>query len=99
MKFGLDEKDWKLIEELAIKPLKSRGADVWIFGSRARGDQKTYSDLDILYEAQEDLKFGDLALIQENLEESNLAVKVELVSRSDLAEAYRNQIEKEKVAV
>lgn len=45
MKFGLSQSEYKLIQLLVIEPLARYQAQVWIFGSRARGDFKPFSDL------------------------------------------------------
>jgi predicted nucleotidyltransferase len=54
MKIGLSEKNFKLVEELALKPLKSVDARGFVFGSRARGKHHPFSDLDILYRLKPD---------------------------------------------
>ncbi|MBE9540577.1 MAG: nucleotidyltransferase domain-containing protein [Proteobacteria bacterium] len=38
-----------------MNPLKNQGANVWIFGSRARGDHQEYSDLDLMVSADIDI--------------------------------------------
>ncbi len=99
MNFGLDDADWKLIQEMIINPLSSAGAKIWIFGSRARGDFKKFSDLDVLYMSSKKLDPSLIASIRENLEESQLPIKIDLVSEADLADSYRDQILSERVVV
>jgi len=50
MKFGLTNSELATITSVLSEPLKSQGALIWIFRSRARGDHKTFSDLDIPFE-------------------------------------------------
>lgn len=97
--FGLSPKNFKILENIAITPLANLGAEVWIFGSRARRDNQPYSDIDILFEIKKDLPVGFLATIRMELEDSNLPIKVDLVNRNDLAESYCAQIEKEKIKI
>ena len=97
--FGLSPTDWSLIETLCIHPLKSRGAAVWIFGSRARGEHRPYSDVDLVFETPAPLPVGLLGKIRENLEESRLPVKVDLVSWPELAESYRERAERERIVI
>jgi predicted nucleotidyltransferase len=52
MIFGLSDHEYELLAQLAISPLQKCGAKVWIFGSRARGDQRLYSDIDLLYKSE-----------------------------------------------
>ena len=87
--FGLTPTDWEIVKTTCIDPLKKVGAKVWIYGSRARGDHKKFSDVDILYQGTP----GPLIhLIKEAAEESRLTVKIDLVSIDDLAESYRSNI-------
>jgi uncharacterized protein len=99
MKFGLEPKHWSLIEKLVLTPLKARGAQVWIFGSRARGDHQKFSDLDVLYTMPQELSFVEQAKITQELEESLLPIKVEVVFLENLASSYRAGVLKDRVEV
>ena len=95
MKFGLTKEQFQYIQETVIDPLKSNGATVWIFGSRARGDNKKYSDLDIMVESREDIS-TIVGKIQETLESENFPYKVDMVQNKDFAESYRESFEMDK---
>lgn len=99
MKFGLSEADFKLIQELVIDPLKEQSAQIYVFGSRAKGKHHPFSDIDILYVLPKGKKLpnGLLATIKESIEESRVSCKVDLVSSEDLAKSYQENVEKEKV--
>ena len=71
-------------DSLAIKPLKGLGAKVYVFGSRARGDQQL---------------LHIVGQIKDNLEVRNLKIKVDLVDMADLAESYRENINMSRVQV
>ena len=90
MYFGLSVEDFNNLQDLAIKPLKQCGSQVWVFGSRARGDQRPFSDIDILYSSPQ--KPIDIGQISENLENSFLPIKVDLVCLEDLSQNYKDQI-------
>lgn len=98
MRFGLTDSEYDLLRCLVIEPLAKRGARVWIFGSRARGDHKKFSDIDILFEISDRavLPAGFLSRIQEEVEESRLPYKVDLVEMRQLAESYREGILKDR---
>lgn len=98
--FGLTQDDWQTVVHLAIEPLiGTYHARTWVFGSRARGDARPFSDLDILIETQEPLAPSVLAEMRAALEDSNLPVKIDLVDLSTLAQSYRDQVLKERVEV
>ena len=98
--FGLSAKDWRTVNQLVIEPLSTQHhAQVWVFGSRARGQQRPFSDLDILVDSESPLEPALLGEIRAALEESNLPIKVDLVELNTLADAYRDQVLGERVRV
>lgn len=96
---GLSKDELDIIFREVIEPLKSINASVWIFGSRARGDFKKYSDIDILYKEEENYPApsGFIYDIELSLEESKLPYKVELVNVNNLAESYRNSVMRDRL--
>lgn len=88
MSFGLTSKDFNILLELAIHPLQKHGAKVWVFGSRARGDHKPFSDIDLMYKITTDLPLGLIYDITTNLEDSDLTIKVDLVNQDEIAQSY-----------
>lgn len=99
MKFGLSNEDWDLLNRLAIVPLKQSGCKVFIFGSRARGDQKKFSDIDLLFASSTSLPLDVIGKIRSELEESDLTIKVDLVQESELANSFRDGVMKERIEV
>jgi predicted nucleotidyltransferase len=94
--FGLTKSDWDILNSICFQPLKKAGTFVWVYGSRARGDHQKFSDIDILYQnAPADL----VRKIKDQLEESRLSIKVDLVDESHLAESYKASVIKDRVAV
>lgn len=95
--FGLSQTNWQLITKLLLKPVKEAGGRVWIFGSRARGDYQQFSDLDVLIAGAVTSEL--ISSIEEQLEESTLPVRVDLVLESNLADTYRAGVLKERVEI
>lgn len=101
MRFGLEDSHWQILEDKLFNPLRSYGAQIWVFGSRARGDHKPFSDIDILFALPDGTQTPDgmIFLIKEELAESNLPIKVDLVNLQDLAFSYRESVLKDRVGV
>ncbi len=97
LKFGLKDANWKIVDELLLTPLKRQGCKVYVFGSRANGKHRPFSDLDVLIEGK--IPKGLLAKIREELEESLLPITVDLVPFDELAENYKEQVLRERVAL
>ena len=96
-RFGLSQPHWELLTKLLFRPVKEAGGRVWIFGSRARGDYRQFSDLDVLIGGP--ITRDLISTIGEQLEESTLPIRVDLVLEPDLAETYHAGVMKERVEV
>ncbi len=101
MKFGLTDLELKILYEKVIQPLKSNGCSVYIFGSRATGKQKLFSDVDVLFVPKPHPGIQDhtLFLIRESIENSTFPYKVDLANLYELAPSYRDQVLKNKIEV
>lgn len=101
MMFGLSDKQYAILHDLVIAPLLSKGARVFVFGSRARGDNHPFSDIDILVRESPEtpLSLSEIWIIKENIEDSNLVIKVDLVRDQDLVASYRSSVEKDMIEV
>lgn len=93
MNHGLSSEDLAVIRQC----FGSDSNKVWLFGSRARGDYKRYSDIDLLMDPDHEITSSRLSEIREALEESSLPFKVDLVRASELAEPYRNGVFRDRV--
>ena len=96
-RFGLEQRHWTTLLEIAVKPLQKVGCTISFFGSRARGDFQRFSDLDLLVEGE--VPAPTLSLIREALDESNLPFRVDLVLFKDLAESYQVGVLRDKVEI
>lgn len=99
MKFGVDDNSWDILRKLVLDPLKSYGSRVYLFGSRARGTYRKFSDVDLLIEANitNPVTLHQLYEIRSAIEDSRFPYKVDLVDSTELAESYRDQVHSEKI--
>ena len=80
-----------------LRELLPAGAAVRVFGSRAGGRVKPFSDLDLLIDVGRRLTFAESADLSEAFSESDLPWKVDLVDRHNLTDAFRRRIEPESL--
>ena len=78
-------------EYFSRKGLKVR---VILFGSRARGTNTPFSDVDVAIESEKDLS-SEIEELKELLETSLLPQKVDVVELRKLPKDFREEIEKE----
>lgn len=95
---GLQEKDSELIIKILKSFLKNRKPyKVNIFGSRAIGTYKKYSDIDLWIESQPDLNRKDISELSQQFEESDLTIKVDIVTPETVLAEYSEQIKSQLV--
>ena len=70
---------------------------VFVFGSRAGGTVKPWSDLDLSIEGPDPLSLSTLATLREGFDESSLPWKVDLVDRSAVSEEFGQIIDRHKL--
>lgn len=77
----------------------SHGAEiVQVFGSRARGDARPDSDLDLLIQFREGVSLFDLIRLESELEKL-LGIKVEVISKRAIRPEWREQILGEVITI
>jgi type I restriction enzyme S subunit len=96
MKIYLDPRSQKIVAEI----LKKNGIheNVFVFGSRARGDHKEYSDLDLISKQTEPLQTQKLIQIKEDFKNSQLPIAVDFIEWAKISDDFRKKIEPELVA-
>lgn len=68
------------------------GAAVWVFGSRANGRARRYSDLDLAIDAGRRLTIDETAVLREAFDESDLPYRVDIVDWQAISPGFRNLI-------
>ena len=75
------------------------GVGAWVFGSRATGNARRYSDLDIALEGDKPLGLNVLGDVAEALSESDLPYKVDVVDLRSVDAGFRALVEAEMVVL
>ena len=95
MKFGLSLEQYDYLLKEIVSPIKALGGEVFCFGSRARGDHHSFSDIDLMIESDLDLS-KIIADISEKIEEGGFPYKVDIVQYKKFATGYKKDYEKDK---
>jgi predicted nucleotidyltransferase len=80
------------IEAIVAEHLRGVVADVYLFGSRARGDQRVWSDVDIAVDAHEPMPEETLVNLRGALEECSVPLFVDVVDLGRVSPAFRNRV-------
>ena len=94
--FGLEERHLKFIIDVLKKNIPQAGAAFYIFGSRAKGTYKKYSDVDIAVDlGEKPLDISVFAKIKSVFEDSTFPYEVDIVDLQSLNENFLHIIEKD----
>jgi type I restriction enzyme S subunit len=75
------------------------GAEVWVFGSRATGRARRYSDLDLAIDAGRSLTLNESARLSEAFRDSDLPYRVDLVDWHGIDERFRKLIATQRICL
>ena len=76
-----------------------RSIKAWVFGSRATGRARRYSDLDLVIDAGRRLTLDEVANLAEAFRDSDLPYRVDFVDWHDIDDRWRRTIATERVAL
>ena len=93
---ALDEPDRALVLSILHRQLPP-GATVCVFGSRAGGRIRRYSDLDLAIDAGRTLTADEMAELAEAFTESDLPWKVDLIDMRAIGGRFREVIQAQQV--
>ena len=79
----------KIIKNTVFKFLDPKEYEIFVFGSRAHGGAKKYSDYDIGITGKKPVSSLSKIFIEENLEESNLPYKVDIVDFAKIPKKFK----------
>lgn len=80
----------KILRDILARHLP--GCEVQIFGSRATGTAKPYSDIDLVIMGDEPLPVTTIRILRDAFDDSDLPFQVDLVEWAGVSEEFRNVI-------
>jgi len=94
---GLSKDQMLLLDNIFATHLPE--ADVFLFGSRATGRFKPFSDVDLAIDMQQKkIPIDILTKLADSFEASDLPFKVDLVDLNDVSPEFRKLIEHQKLS-
>jgi len=76
-----------------------QSTETWVFGSRATGRARRYSDLDLVIDAGQRLTLDEIARLTEAFSDSDLPFKVDLIDWRNVEDRWRQTIVAERIAL
>lgn len=84
-------------KDLVLRALADYPVTVYLFGSFARNEARPSSDIDIAVDPHDSLPRGTMARLREELEESTIPKRVEVVDLRDADPEFRERVRREGV--
>jgi predicted nucleotidyltransferase len=98
VRLNLSPQHHRIMLELLTERLP-QGSTFWVFGSRATGRARRYSDLDLAIDAGRRLTPDEAATLREAFEECDLPYQVDIVDWYAIDERFRGRIAAERAAL
>jgi predicted nucleotidyltransferase len=95
---ALPAEHWRLVLNI-LRANLPQSTKVWVFGSRATGRARRYSDLDLAIDAGRPLGLDEIAGLTEAFSDSDLPYKVDLADWHNIDARWRQTILAERVAL
>lgn len=93
----MSEKCMAELKKVVIAQLKNENVKIMLFGSRARGNNYPYSDVDIGILPSGKFDERKLTLLRETIEKLNFPYKIEIVNLSEISEAFKTEVQKDAI--
>lgn len=90
-RFGLEEKYLIFLKSTLKKNLPDN-AKFYIFGSRAKGTYKDYSDIDIAIDSRKKISENTIQKISFEFEDSTLPYEVDVVDLNSVSDTFKSLI-------
>ena len=85
------------LKKVVVAVLKNENVKIMLFGSRARGDNYPYSDVDIGILPSDKFDERKLILLRETIENLNFPYKMDIVNLSEISEAFKTEVQKDAI--
>jgi len=92
-----DDRYLAQVKQIVLDHLHGRRVSIFLFGSRARGDARPASDVDIAIDSPEPLPPSLIPAIADALEESTVPYRVDVVDLTSAGSALRQRVKQEGI--
>lgn len=97
-KFGLSDENRNAITEILLNTLRNKiSCSISVFGSRATGHYRKYSDLDLWIASTPPLSEEERMVLSEKFDDSTVSIKIDIVTPESCLPEYQERIKSELV--
>lgn len=92
-KIFITKEDYKILSDI----FQTLSCNVLVFGSRIKGTQQKFSDVDLCLKAKNPIELIDIATLKEALSDSDLPFTVDVIDYNGISEGFKRIIDNEGV--
>jgi len=85
------------VKQIVLPAFRAFDAQIYLFGSWARGEERAASDIDIAVKSQNSIPATIFAQTRERLEESLIPCRIDLVNLYESSESFKAEVLKEGI--
>ena len=83
------------LKQLVLEHLDGIAVKVYLYGSRAKGNARSTSDIDIALLPKTSLPTGCMSRLNEKIERSHIPYHVDIVNLNNTSESFKQAVSKE----
>ncbi|WP_297277336.1 nucleotidyltransferase family protein [uncultured Brachyspira sp.] len=91
---NLSENEINIIKDILKNHIYE--GEVYIFGSRVRGNNKKFSDIDLAVNINRKLSLSEISAIKDDFDESDLIYTADIIDYNSISEEFKNIIDSNK---
>jgi len=99
MQIDIEERYLDRVKSIINSILQDEDLKIYVFGSRARGSAKQYSDLDIALESDSKIDSNKMSKITTELEDTTIPYKVDVIDLKAITGNFKKCIENDLIEV
>lgn len=85
------------LKKLILSELKGASVKIFLFGSRARGDEAKTSDVDIGFIPGKKFNLKTIVYLKDTIEDSRIPYSIEFVNLNAVSENFRKEVLKDAI--
>ena len=98
MMFGLEDRHVNFIKELLKRHVPNSDAKFYVFGSRAKGNYREYSDVDIAIDCP-DMTLDKRLKLLSDFENSTFPYEVDIIDLNTIKDSFKNIIKDDLIEI
>jgi uncharacterized protein len=99
MNIKIESKYLNLIKNIINSILQDKNLKIYVFGSRAKGNARQYSDLDVALKSDSKIDVDKINKIKIGLDDTTIPYKIDVIDLNEISDSFKSCIEKSLIEI